>query len=135
MRFWNLNGNNGISGFFVSKILPLRLAPAKSRMYGDAHISVHVMKMFSGDPSVHPSSPPVPRFCGILMASELTNCVIDIPSNIRARKTLIFRDPVTNVTEEEATRLSLIRESAHTHAPYFARQVKFTVIYLCTSCI
>lgn len=34
------------------------------------------------------------------MASELTNCVIDIPSNIRARRMLIFRDLVTNVTED-----------------------------------
>lgn len=50
------------------------------------------MKMFSGDR--------IPKFAIlILMASELTNCVIDIPGNIRARRMLIFRDPVTNVTE------------------------------------
>jgi hypothetical protein len=49
MRFWNLNGNNGISGFFVNKILPLRYVAAKSQTHGDARISMHVMKMFCGD--------------------------------------------------------------------------------------
>lgn len=74
MRFWNLNGNNGILGFFVNKILPLRLAPAKSRMYGDAaHISVHVMKMFSGDRILFLSTPKIVRNINGVGVNELCN--------------------------------------------------------------
>lgn len=63
------------------------------------------------------------------MASELTNCVIDIPSNIRARKMLIFRDPVTNVIEDER---ELVQSALRTLC---AKRQEFTVIYLFTSCI
>lgn len=62
----------------------------------ETRISMYVMKMFRGD-----RIPEIVRNININGASELTNCVIGIPGNIHTRRMLIFRDPVTNVTEDD----------------------------------